>query len=189
MAVVGGEPIFLSDVRDARALRLLDPVGSLAAISSAPSAASDADVLERLINRRLVLAEVARYLQPAPAAADVDRAEAAWTARFASVAERDSAMASAGAPLAMARAFLADTIRIDRYIDQRFTAAAQPTREEARAYYQANLADFARDGGVPGFEDVEAEARARLAEARRLQLVRDWLTGLRSRAQVRIVER
>lgn len=189
MAVVGGEPIFLSDVRDARALRLLDPSGSLSAIAIGSAAATDADVLERLINRRLVLAEVARYLQTAPSAADVDRAESAWTMRFASVAERDAALASSGAPPAMARAFLADTLRIDRYIDQRFTAAAQPTREEARAYYQANLADFARDGGVPGFEDIEAEARARLAEERRLQLVRDWISGLRSRAQVRVVGR
>nr|MBA3950073.1 hypothetical protein [Acidobacteriota bacterium] len=81
MAVVGGEPIFLSDVRDARALSLLDPAGALAALSAPDADAPDEMVLERLINRRLVLAEVGRYLRTPPAPADVDRAVEAWTAR------------------------------------------------------------------------------------------------------------
>lgn len=179
MAVVGGEPIFLSDVRDARALRLLDGAAD----------ASEEAVLERLIERRLVLAEVARYLRTPPAPADVDRAVEAWTARAGGVAARDAAIARASASLDMARAFLADTLRIEAYIDQRFTAAAQPTREEARAFYQANLALFVRDRSVAGFEDVEDDARAKLAEERRLALVREWLAGLRSRAQVRVVGR
>lgn len=160
MAVVGGEPIFLSDVRDARALRLLEPDGALAAFPALPDGAPDADVLERLINRRLVLAEVARYRPPPPAAADVDRALEIWTSRFGGVSERDAAIAAAAATLEVARAFIADTLRIDAYIDQRFRAAAEPAREDARA-------------GV--------------AEERRLARVRDWLAGLRSRAQVRVV--
>lgn len=188
MAVVGGEPIFLSDVRDARALSLLDPAGALAALSAPDADAPDEMVLERLINRRLVLAEVGRYLRTPPAPADVDRAVEAWTARAAGgVVARDAAIAGGGASLDMARAFLADTLRIDRYIDQRFTTAAQPTREEARAFYQANLARFVRDRVVAGFEDVEDDARAALAEERRLALVREWLAGLRSRVQVRVV--
>ena len=178
MAVVGSEPIFLSDVRDARALRLLDDVDL-----------SEEAVLNRLIERRLVLAEVERYLRTPPAQADVDAAVEAWTRRVGGVAARDAALARAGATLDMARAFLADTRRIDYYIDQRFTAAAQPTREEARVFYQANLALFVRDRSVAGFEDVEDDARAKLAGERRLALVREWLAGLRNRAQVRIVEK
>jgi hypothetical protein len=189
MAVVGGEPIFLSDVRDARALWLLDPDGALAEVSAVKGETSDEAVLERLIDRRLVLAEVARYLRTPPAPADVDAAVAAWTSRAGGPGARDAAMARAGASLDLARAFLADTLRINSYIDQRFTAAAQPTREEARAFYQANLALFVRDRSLAGFEDVEGEARAKLAEERRLALVREWLAGLRSRAQVRVVGR
>ena len=75
------------------------------------------------------------------------------------------------------RAFLADTLRIDRYIDQRFTAAAYPTREEARAFYK----------GTDPFEKVEDAVRRQLAEERRLSMVREWLRGLRERAQVRIL--
>jgi hypothetical protein len=123
-----------------------------------------------------VLAEVARYSQAPPVAAEVDAAVREWTARVAPVPRHDAALV---------RAFLVETLRIDHYIDQRFTAAAQPTREEARAFYQGNLASFAKDQVLPSFESVEDEARRRLAEERRLAMIRDWLRGLRERAQVR----
>ncbi len=188
VAVVGGDPIFLSDVRQAEQLRLIDPDGVLAAVTADTNVPASQQPLERLINRRLVLAEAMRYLQPQPPSADVDRALEIWSARFASDAERDAAIdAAAGGSLAVVRAFLADSLRIDRYLDQRFIAAAQPTREEARAFHQANLASFAR-GGVPApFQEVEDIARARLSEQRRRLLVRDWLAAVRNRAQVQVV--
>ncbi|HEX6322851.1 MAG TPA: hypothetical protein VFZ36_03925 [Vicinamibacterales bacterium] len=177
-AVVGGEPIFLSDVREVVRLRLLDPAGALAPLVDAPGASEESRALVRMINRRLVLAEVARYSQAPPPAADVAAAEKAWAARFDAVPARDPAFV---------RAFLIDTLRIDRYIDQRFTAAAQPTRDEARAYFDANPARFSRAGAPARFEDVEDEARNRLAEERRLAMVREWLDALRERGNVRVV--
>ena len=184
MAVVGGDPIFLSDVRQAENLRLVDPEGSLATVTAMGGVAAERLPLERLINRRLVLAEVTRYLQPAPAVADIDRALESWGARFGSVAERDAAVdTAAGGSRAVVRAFIADSLRIDRYLEQRFTAAAQPTRAEVRAFYQSNLGLFA----PAAFEEAEEGARARLSDTRRLALVRDWLTALRNRAQVQVV--
>lgn len=184
VAVVGTEPIFQSDVRDVIRLRLLDPEGSLAdpagSLSASPGAAPASDearTLERLINRRLVLAEVARYSQAAPSAADVELARNAWALRFDELPPHDPALV---------RAFIIETLRIERYIDQRFTAAAQPTREEARAFHQANHLRFMRDGLLAPFEAVEEDARRMLAEDRRMTMVRDWLRGLRDRAQVRI---
>lgn len=175
LAVVGNEPIFLSDVRDVVRLRLLNPLPGLTPVA-ADDPSPEAQALARLIDRRLILAEVARYSQAPPAAADVDAAEREWAARFEQVPPHDAALV---------RAFLVDTLRIDRYLDQRFTAAAHPTREEARAYYQANLASFVQDQVLPSFEAVEEEARRRLADERRVTMVRDWLRGLRDRAQVR----
>lgn len=177
VAVVGTEPIFQSDVRDVMRLRLLDPEGSLAEPQDAAPASDEARALERLINRRLVLAEVARYSQVAPPAADVELARNAWALRFDDLPPHDPALV---------RAFLIETLRIERYIDQRFTAAAQPTREEARAFHLANPSRFMRDGVLVPFETVEEDARRLLAEDRRLAMVRDWLKGLRDRAQVRI---
>ncbi len=184
LAVVGGDPIFLSDVRQAEKLKLIDPAGSLVQVIAMTGAPAGQMPLEQLINRRLVLAEVTRYLQPSPPTADIDRAVETWSARFSSGAERDAAIdAAAGGSRAAVRAFLADSLRIDRYLDQRFTAAAQPTREEVRAFYQANLGLFA----PAAFEEAEDSVRARLSDTRRLALVRDWLTALRNRATVQVV--
>lgn len=176
-AVVGGEPIFLSDVREAVRLRLLDPASALAAVAADTAGPVEDQALARMIDRRLVLAEVARYSQAPPVAADVDEAVRRWAAAFPQAPQHDAAAV---------RAFLTDSLRIERYVDQRFTAAAQPTREEARAFYQANLASFARGEGVPQFESVEDQARRRLADERRVAMVREWLRGLRDRAQVKI---
>ncbi|HUF23088.1 MAG TPA: hypothetical protein VMN81_03090 [Vicinamibacterales bacterium] len=178
VAVVGGEPIFLSDVRDVVRLRLLDPAGPLAPLVEAPDASIESRALQRMINRRLVLAEVARYSQATPPAADLAAARTIWAARFDAPPPHDPAFV---------RAFLVDTLRIDRYIEQRFTAAAQPTREEARAYYDADPSRFARADVPARFEDVEDDARDRLAEERRLAMVREWLEGLRARGGVRVV--
>ena len=140
-AVVGGEPIFLSDVREVVRLRLLDPSGLLVAPGDAAGSADEDYALERLIDRRLVLAEVSRYSQVPPPESEVASALKRWQGRFTEVPQHDPAVV---------RAFLVDSVRIERYLDQRFSASAQPAGE-------------------------------------RLALVRDWLRGLRERAQVRIL--
>jgi hypothetical protein len=173
VAVVGTEPIFLSDVREVVRLQLLDPGGSLAPFAADAGTVPEQQALARMIDRRLVLAEAARYSQAALAAADIETAQRAWTAKFPQPPPHDPAVV---------RAFLSDSLRIERYIDQRFTAASQPTREEARLFHQANPASFPQP-----FETMEDEARRRLAEERRVTMVREWLRGLRERGQVRIL--
>lgn len=183
-AVVAGDPIFLSDVWNAERLQLLDPTGPLAALTAGREGLDlEGQVLERLIDRRLMLGEIARYAPIRPPQAEIDAAVARWRERAAA----RGVETSAEDPLALA--FIADTLRIERYVEQRFTAAAHPTREEARAYYLANPESFARDGATPPFDDIEDDARARLGEERRLAMVRDWLAGLRSRAQVTVVKK
>lgn len=178
-AVVAGDPIFLSDVRDAEQWRLFEPEGALAAVADRDGA--EAPALSRLIDRRLVLGEIARYAPLRPLQSEVDAAMARWRARTSDL-RLDAAVVD---PIALA--FIVDSLRIERYIEQRFTAAAQPTREEARAWYLANRERFTESGVTRDFDDVEDEARARLAEERRLAMVRTWLADLRSRAQVRVV--
>ena len=182
-AVVAGEPIFLSDVWNVERLQLMDPSGSLAALMAGRADDAERQVLERIIDRRLVLGEIARYAPIRPPQPEIDAAVARWRAR----ADARGVEIPADDPIALA--FIVDTLRIERYIEQRFTAAAHPTREEARAYYLANTGSFARGGVTPPFDDVEDNARARLGEERRLAMVRDWLEGLRARAQVRVVDR
>src|SRR5262249_40612161 len=75
LAGAGGDMIMMSDVRAARELGLIDP---------GPASDPDREVLTRLIDRALVLAEVDRYQPPEPAADAVDAQLAAIQARFAS---------------------------------------------------------------------------------------------------------
>ena len=168
VAVVGNDPIFLSDLRDVMRLKLLDPSGMVASLSETPGATDDERALQHMINRRLVLAEVARYSQVPPPEPDIAAATKVWQARAPGLPPHEAALV---------RAFLIDTLRIERYLDQRFTAAAQPTREEARAYYK----------GTAPFESVEEDVRRQLGEERRLAMVRDWLRGLRDRTAIRIL--
>ena len=123
VAVVGNDPIFLSDVRDVTRLSLFDPAGMLASISETDGATEEERALQRLINRRLVLAEVARYSQLPPAEADVARAMTAWQERAGTPPPAHDAAA--------VRAFLIETIRIDGYIEQRFGATTRQARVDA----------------------------------------------------------
>lgn len=178
-AVVAGDPIFLSDVRDAERWRLFEPDGTLATVSARDP--EEPSSLARLIDRRLVLGEIARYAPLRPSQAEIDAALAQWRARTAGL----SLDASIVDPVATA--FITDSLRIERYVEQRFTAAAQPTREEAGAWYEANRDALAGAGLTGSFDDVEQAVRARLAEERRLTMVRTWLDDLRTRVQVRVV--
>src|SRR5438477_10097594 len=75
LAVAGGDLIMMSDVRAARELGLIDP---------GQASDPDREVLTRLIDRALVLAEVDRYQPPEPSAEAVDQQLAAIRGRFAS---------------------------------------------------------------------------------------------------------
>jgi hypothetical protein len=121
MAVVSGDLILMSDVRAARALALVDA-------GDAPDA--DREVLARLIDRSLILAEVVRYAPPEPTAAAVDRQLEAVRARFGSAEALDASLARFGLDENHLRETLREDLRIRAYMDQRF-AADDPARRQA----------------------------------------------------------
>ncbi|MDQ3071630.1 MAG: hypothetical protein M3R55_18105, partial [Acidobacteriota bacterium] len=123
-AVVAGEPIFLSDVRQVMRLRLLEPSGVIASLRPADAGRDEAGVLEWMIDRTLVLGEIARYAPAPPAKAEIDAALQLWRARVAADPQHERVD-----PAVIE--FITGSLRIERYIDQRFTAAAQPARDEA----------------------------------------------------------
>jgi hypothetical protein len=115
LAVVGGQLITLSDVTAARDLGLQSP-------GAAPDPVRA--VLNKLIDRELVLAEVDRYAPPEPSAAAVDREVQIVRARFASQAAFDAALARSGIDEKHLRETLREDLRMRAYLDQRFAAAA-----------------------------------------------------------------
>lgn len=175
LAVVNGSIITLSDVHGAIRFGLVTPGSGANPLQQA---------LDRLIERRLVLAEVERYGPAEPTAEKLDAAVAAVRARFASPAAFEQALRDTGLSAETLRRHVRDGFRVDAYLEQRFAQAVQPSEEEILAYYRSHEAEFTRDGVVRPYPDVRGDARAALVRARRLETIREWIDGLRRRADI-----
>ena len=173
VAVVSGQPLMASDLRAARALDLVPGVAAL----------DDAALVDRLVVRELMRAEVERF---STTLVDVDRG-VARRAEAAARMERaggEEALAVFGLSSGRLVAWLEDDARIEQYIRQRFDAAAQPSDDEASTWFQVHERDYLRDGRPRPFAEVRDEVRARLATERRQALIDEWIAGLRRRAVI-----
>lgn len=122
LARVGGAAITLTDVRAAVELGLVE----------AQPGEFDGEALERLIDRQLVLNEVARLQPPDPAAVDVEAEVAAMKARAGGRLE--ALMRETGLDEERLRELARDTLRIRAYLRQRFGAAVDPSGEDVRRW-------------------------------------------------------
>ena len=123
--------------------------------------------LQELIDRMLMLNEVRRVAPPDPAPANVEARLATVRNRFATSAAVARALAETGLDEPALAVFAADDVRLAAYLEERFSAASQPTDAEIR---QAG----------------EAE-RARLMAERRRELVNAWIAELRRRAEIAVL--
>ena len=121
VAHVDGTAITLTDLNAAIALGVVGaPQGS----------DRNAVALERLIERQLVLSEVARFAPPEPPAAAVDREVAAMTERAGG--RLAAVMDATGVDEARIREMARDTLRIQAYAMQRFGPAGLKSPEIAQ---------------------------------------------------------
>ena len=114
LAVVAGQMILLSDVTAARDLGLQTPDGTGDPVRA---------ILEKLIDRELVLAEVDRYAPPEPDAAAIEREAARVRARFPSSDAFERVLARSGTDEAHLREMIRQDLRAAAYLDQRFATA------------------------------------------------------------------
>ena len=73
---------------------------------------------------------------------------------------------------------------VEAYVDQLFSAPAQPTDEEVARYYEQHRTEFVRDGRQLSLDDARDLARERATAARRQVLVAGWLSRLWDRTTV-----
>jgi hypothetical protein len=173
LAVVNGAPITHSDLVGAVRLGFVRPQGT---------ADQTTAVLDRLIERGLMLAEVDRYAPPEPAAADIDAKVADTRARAGE--QFDPVLLQTGMSLDQLRRRIRDDLRIEAYLQQRF-GAISPTDEEILQYYREHAADFSQWT----FDQVHDRVRAALVADRRAGTIRDWVAGLRRRANINVLPR
>jgi hypothetical protein len=177
LAVVNGSVITLSDVQAARRFGLI-PDG----------ASTDVQVaVDRVIDRRLALVEVERYAPPEPPKESIDASLAEARARFKSEAAFAAALAETGLTIEQLGRHYRDNLRQEAYQQLRFSFALHPSDEEAVAYYRANQERFKRGGVLPPYDEVRAPVRAALIADKRAALIRDWIGGLRRRANIIIL--
>lgn len=175
LAVVNGSIITLSEAHAATRFGLVSGADTLDA------------VVDRLIDRRLAMTEIDRYAPPEPAAEKIDAALAAMQAKFASPEQLQAALADTGLTIVQLRRHARDELRIRAYEQERFGYVMQPSEEETLTYYRANPAQFMEGGVLRPFDDVRADVRAALLADRRAQLAREWLAGLRRRANISVL--
>jgi hypothetical protein len=168
VARVNGALVFFSDVRTAAGLGLVE---------AGPEAAQ----VHQMIQRRLLLTEVARFPPPEPPAADVAAELARMKAR---VPNLSMFLQSQELTDRQVEAMARDSLRIQAYLGQRFGGRAPVSDDVALEYYRAHPAEFTRDGVRQSFEDARALARERAAAARLRDAVDEWLRGLEARADI-----
>ena len=174
LAVVGGTVITMSDVTMALDLGL---------VSDSGAGDRTAATLETLIDRQLMLAEVERYAPPETPAEAVDREVQKVRARFPSADAYAARLARTGLDESGVRRMLSDQLRLQAYLDQRFTVP-QPGAEEMDRYYREHEAEFTRNGEALSFDAARPAIVQALVDARRTMVVEDWLDGLRRRATI-----
>ena len=171
VAIVGEQALTWRDVEAARLL------------GSIPATGAAAEAIDRLVTRELMHVEVERLSVAAPIGAAVDERLTRAQQRAGGPEAFTRALRTLGLSEVQAREWVADDLRMDVYVDQRFTAAAQPTDEEVASFFVANAARFAQPG-VDADDAATARARAALVEVRRRALIDAWLDGLRRRADI-----
>ena len=175
LAVVSGDLILMSDVRAVRMFGFVTVEGD----------DPDGQVLTRLIDRALILAEVERFAPPEPEAAAVDSGVASLRQRFPSQEAFAAALALTGIEERHLREYVRQDLRMNAYLDQRFTSVP-PGEEEIGRYYRDHPDLYTRNGLLMPFDAARPEIVQVLTAQGRRTLVNDWVTGLRRRADVRI---
>jgi hypothetical protein len=159
LAILPGQIITLTDVEAALELGLVDAPASGDRIAGG---------LAAVIDRVLMLNEVRRVSPPEPSPAAIDARVARIRQRFSAPAELSRVLEARGLDETIVRLYAADDLRLASYLDERFTAAAQPTDEEIR--------------------QAGESARQRLTDERRRTLIGAWTAELRRRADVTVLQ-
>ena len=83
------------------------------------------------------------------------------------------------------RAWIRDDLRTVAYLAQRFASASMPTDAEISSAYARSRAEF--EAAATTFEQATPMIRERLIASRRAELIDDWLSDLRRRTDVVIL--
>ncbi len=173
-AVVDRDVITLSEVEQATELRTLRGQQEL----------SMEDVVERLIEARLVEREVNRYPEESITQERIDEVLDSIGESFSS---GDTLRDSRVMTLDEMEALVRKQLTVQRYLERRFRPLVYVTDVDIEKYYDDELLPVLDDAGeaVPLLESVAGSIRRILEEKAFNERVERWISDLKSRAHVR----
>jgi peptidyl-prolyl cis-trans isomerase SurA len=175
VAIVDREVVLLSEAEQARAI---------ARVRSGEEARL-AEVVERLIEARLVEREVERFTSDPVPSVVVDEALEEVRSRFGSEADFQEELHRGGLTPAELRSELARQIEVTRYLERRFRALSFVSEEEVETYYRDELPERLGAADAPPLAEVAPLIRQLLEEREFNRRVEEWLGGLLSRSKIK----
>jgi peptidyl-prolyl cis-trans isomerase SurA len=175
MAIIDREVVTLSEAEEARAIGR----------ARTGNEARLVDVVERLIESRLVEREVERFTGEPVSPELVDGALAEVRGGFDSEAAFLEMLAKNGLTEEELRASLDRQLKVTAYLERRFRPLTFVTDEQIEAYYRDELVPELREGRPPGLEEVSDSIRRILEERAFNARVEEWIEGLKGRARIR----
>jgi peptidyl-prolyl cis-trans isomerase SurA len=173
-AVVDREAITLSEAEQVAELRALRGQEEL----------SMEDVVERLIEARLVEREVNRYPEESIPQERIDEMLDSIRESFSS---DDTLVDSKGMTLVELEVLVRKQLTVQRYLERRFRPLVYVTEADIEKYYDEELVPVLddTDEAVPPLGSVEGSIRRILEEKAFNERVDRWIGDLKSRAHVR----
>jgi peptidyl-prolyl cis-trans isomerase SurA len=175
VAIIDREVVTLSEAEQAQEI----------AFARAKEDVALVDVVERLIESRLVEREVERFTsEPVPTelverAFDEVRAGSPEGAAFQRMLERS------GLSEEELRATLRRQVAVAQYLERRFRPLTFVTDDQIEAYYRDELAPSVSRERLPELAEVSDSIRRILEERAFNARVEEWITGLKDRATIR----
>lgn len=143
------------------------------------------DVVERLIEARLVEREVERFSdEPVPTEL-VDAAVEELRSRFEDDESFLSALGKSGLTQESLRSELRRQLSISRYLERRFRSLTFVSDEQVEAYYRDELPSLVGSDPLPPLPEVSDSIRSLLEERTFNHRVDEWIAQLKARSHIR----
>ena len=174
LAVVAGHVITASDVRAFLELGLVEVAGE--------EGDAERRVVDYLIDRRLVLDEVDRWLVGSPTPPRIEAELDALAARFSEPAAFADLLARVGLSHDDLRQILRDEARRESFLRNRF-GGPEVAEGDLRTYYDEHADDLREEGHGESFEEARDAVGRRLAALRDAS-IEEWVAALDRRAPI-----
>ena len=174
VAIIDREVIMLSEAEQAVWLVEL----------SSDEAAGLRDVVERLIEARLIEREVARFTDSPVPDELVEERLARVRSSFPSAEALDAMLSSRGMSREELRSEVSRQLAVNRYLERRFRALTYVSDDDIESYFLAEVLPELSDERGPTLEETD-QIRRILEEQRFNERVDQWIAGLKKRSHIR----